>query len=139
MEEASEPARSSSPGSADQQQQQHSDDLRATSTQGCEEPCQSAASAMAGSSSSAPAKRLKFALRSTSSVEETERRYCVRFEGNRSKKWDGRQIMLESEWLESLYSRDDLCPGKIVELPWEEKGAGCVKWKAVIVDLAAGE
>ena len=45
--------------------------------------------------------------------------------------------MLEREWLESLYSQEDLCPGKVVELPWEEKGAGCVKWRAVIVDSAA--
>ena len=85
-----------------------------------------------------PTKRLKTTLRSTvSTVEETGHGYCVRFEGNNSKRWDGKQIMLEREWLESLYSQEDLCPGKVVELPWEQKGAGCVKWRAVIVDSAA--
>lgn len=134
-----------SPGSVDQHsesgEEPHGEKsveiaTRSSADQFCEEPAQSAA--VAGLSppiSVHPAKRLKFALRSSSAVEETKRRYFVRFEGNNSKKWDGRQIMFDdSEWLESMYSLEDLCPGKVVELPYEEE-----TWRAVMIDSTASE
>jgi hypothetical protein len=61
-----------------------------------------------------------------------ELKYTVRYEGNNSKRWDGREILLDGEWLESLYPKEDLTPGKIVNLPWQTKG-GVKVWTAVLV------
>lgn len=105
-----------SPGSVDQHsesgEEPHGEKsveiaTRSSADKFCEEPAQSAAVAgLSPPTSVHPAKRLKFALRSSSAVKETKRRYFVRFEGNNSKKWDGRQIMFDdSEWLESMYTR----------------------------------
>ena len=63
------------------------------------------------------------------------KKYVVRYEGNNSSKWDGKEIVLESEFLESLVEDPaELVPGKIVRLPWEKKGGGTQDWFAVIVD-----
>ena len=37
-------------------------------------------------------------------------------------KWDGREINLDGEWLESLNDPKELTTGKRLRLPWPEKG-----------------
>lgn len=68
----------------------------------------------------------------TSSALST-RKYCIRYENNNSKRWDGKRILLDGEWLESLYPGEDLMPGKVVRLPWKKKG-GVSYWNAVVGD-----
>jgi len=56
---------------------------------------------------------------STTAHAVKARQYCVRYEGNSSKWWDGREILLDGEWLESLYEPSELVPGKELSLPWQ--------------------
>ena len=63
----------------------------------------------------------------------SERKYSIRYEGNNSKRWDGRIIKLDGEWLESLYERSVLIEGKRVDQPWALKGGAIQVWKGVIV------
>lgn len=41
-----------------------------------------------------------------------ERKYCVNYQGNSSKRWDGKKIIVDSETLESLYDVKELVLGK---------------------------
>ena len=41
---------------------------------------------------------------------------------------------LSSEWLETLYSKEDLAVGKELNLPWPSKERSVTYWKAVVVD-----
>jgi len=62
-------------------------------------------------------------------------KYFVRYEGNNSKRWNGKVIQLEGEWLESLYSTEELIVGAKVVLPWQGKAGSVVQeWNAVIVE-----
>ena len=69
--------------------------------------------------------------RGGSSKQCTE--YVVRFKGNQSAKWDGKEIVVDGDWLEELYAKDELCTGRIVQLPWESKKGKSVDWKVMIV------
>ena len=62
------------------------------------------------------------------------KRYFVRFEGNQSKRWDGKEVELDGGWLESLYSPEELETGSELSLPWPGKGKKVTNWKVVIVD-----
>ena len=64
---------------------------------------------------------------------QMETKYCVRYEGNQSKRWDGREITLDGAWLESLYRPAELIPGKQLSLPWHGKGGRVQSWKAVLI------
>ena len=60
------------------------------------------------------------------------RQYCLQFKGNNSTKWDGKEIVVETDWLEGLYSPEELLEGKEVLLPYPAKGGKTHEWKAVI-------
>jgi len=62
--------------------------------------------------------------------------YCIRYENNGSEKWDGSEILLGTKYMESLYDKNELVPGKAVELPWETNGETEI-WKGVIVELSS--
>ena len=68
-----------------------------------------------------------------------EKKYCVRYEGNNSRKWDGREIMLDGNWLEELYEPSQILPGMPVRLPWPKKHGGIEYWLGVIVEPAVIE
>ena len=71
-------------------------------------------------------KRLR---RSTSAV--VSEKYTVEFSNNNSKRWDGKRIAVDSEWMAELYSNPaELCPGRMVELPFEGEDKS---WKVVII------
>ena len=61
----------------------------------------------------------------------------MKFEGNNSKRWDGKEIELKGEWLESLYSQEELTPGNRLDLPWPGKGKSVTHWKVIVVDSAS--
>ena len=71
------------------------------------------------------------------SAAVAEVKYCVRYEGNQSKKWDGREITLDGKWLESLYDVAELVPGKQLSLPWQAKGGRMEEWKAVLISATS--
>lgn len=82
-----------------------------------------------------PAK--KHQTRSTRSTtgghSQTQRRdYIVRFKGNNSRRWDGKDIIFDGEWLEETYSKEKLCPGRVLEIPYHGKG-----WRVVIMSVPA--
>ena len=60
--------------------------------------------------------------------------YCVRCEGNNSKRWDGKEIWLEATVLDELYEPTQLTHGSQVIIPWKGKGSRISYWKAVIVN-----
>ena len=84
---------------------------------------------------SSPAKRPRRSVTNTAPANE----YTVRFKGNCSKRWDGKDIVVDGEWLEELYNKEELCPGRVIELPWEGKDGKSVGWRVVIVGIPAPE
>lgn len=64
--------------------------------------------------------------------------YVVKFKGNNSARWDGKEISVDAEWLEELYEKEELHPGCVVKLPWESNVKGSstsVDWRAVIIQV----
>lgn len=81
---------------------------------------------------------MNFQLRATMSNNKTAssdkpKRYIVRFEGNNSKRWDGKEIWIEAEVLDELYSEAELVHGAEITMPWRSKGK-ITHWKAIFVD-----
>ena len=37
--------------------------------------------------------------------------------------------------MEELFAKEELCPGRIVQLPWDGKKGQSVDWKVVIVSV----
>ena len=64
------------------------------------------------------------------------RYYYIRFEGNNSKRWDGKVISIPSSQIEDTYhDQSQLVPGFMITLPWPSKGSKkVINWKAVIVE-----
>ena len=52
------------------------------------------------------------------------------------KRWDGKEIVVEESWLESLCSPEELCDGKEEQLPWRAKGGKTQIWNGIVVDPA---
>lgn len=63
-----------------------------------------------------------------------KRKYCIKYEGNGSKRWDGKKITVNSETLESLYDTKELVVGKDVVIPWPTTNGEVQNWKGVLVD-----
>ena len=59
--------------------------------------------------------------------------YVVRFEGNSSKRWDGKEVYINAEVLDELYSKEELVHGAPVTVPWKSKGK-ISHWKAIYID-----
>ena len=57
---------------------------------------------------------------------------CVRYEGNQSKRWDGKIVKLDRAWLEEVCGQE-LLVGTAVEMPWKCKGGKTELWKGVVV------
>ena len=64
---------------------------------------------------------------------EKPKRYIVRFEGNNSKRWDGKETWIEAEVLDELYSEAELVHGAEIMVPWKSKGK-ITHWKGIFVD-----
>lgn len=56
--------------------------------------------------------------------------YVLRFKGNNSKKWDNKDIVFDGQWLEDNYDKMELCPGRVLNIPFNGKG-----WRVVIVSV----
>ena len=62
-----------------------------------------------------------------------EKSYIVRFEGNSSKRWDGKEVYINADVLDELYSEYELVHGAPVTVPWKSKGK-ITHWKAIYID-----
>ena len=60
-------------------------------------------------------------------------KYIVRFEGNSSKRWDGKEIEVDGEWLASFCESSVIVPSTCLQLPWKGKGGEIVQWNVVVV------
>lgn len=61
-------------------------------------------------------------------------KYCVRYQNSSSKRWDGKIIWVNANWMEELYVASELVSGLKVKLPWANKGGRMSYWNAVVVD-----
>ena len=57
--------------------------------------------------------------------------YCIRYENNASKRWDGKELLVDKDWLDDLYP-EGIYPGKQLQLPWTGKKGKTVMWNAVV-------
>ena len=60
--------------------------------------------------------------------------YVVRFEGNHSRKWDGKEVYVDKEVLDELYDSSELVHGAKISYPWRSKGGKLTHWNAIFVD-----
>ena len=67
------------------------------------------------------------------SLTEEHQQYCVRYEGNNSKRWVGYEIWVDAEYMEELFEPSALVPGYEVVLAWHQKD-NVTNWKAALVD-----
>ena len=68
-----------------------------------------------------------------SASSDNPKRYIVCFEGNNSKRWDGKESWIEAEILDELYSEAELVHGAEIMVPWRSKGK-ITHWKGIFVD-----
>ncbi len=62
-------------------------------------------------------------------------KYCFEYINNDSKRWDGKQVLVNDEWLETLYKPEELTVGKKLRIPYPVKRSSeVVYWNAVLVD-----
>lgn len=64
----------------------------------------------------------------------SNKKYVVRFDGNNSKRWDGKEVWLDPEILDELYDSSELYNGANISVPWKGKGGKISHWNAVFVD-----
>ena len=67
---------------------------------------------------------------------DKEKRYVVRFQGNNSKKWDGKETWIDASVLDELYDEAELVHGAEITVPWKSKGK-ITHWKGIFVDSEA--
>ena len=73
----------------------------------------------------------------SSSPPAARSRIAIRFHNNNNRRWDGKVVDENLDWICSLYNKEDLVPGKEVVLPYAKKGGMVQNWNAVIVDPKA--
>ena len=66
-------------------------------------------------------------LRSSRSFDSSKK-YFVKFEGNSSKKWDGKIIAVEDEQLDNYSVDDDLHDGAVITIPYPSKTSQLESW-----------
>ena len=63
--------------------------------------------------------------------------YFTEYEGNGSKKWDGKVIAVDSVWPEGLCQQYNIRKETLVKLPWTKAGGATEYWNARVVDEPA--
>ena len=51
-------------------------------------------------------------------TDEATRNICIRFEGNQSKHWDGKEVLVDYKWVKHKVDATELLPGSTVIIPW---------------------
>ena len=72
--------------------------------------------------------------REKAATTEVNTSYCIRYENNASKRWDGKELLVDKSWLDELYPASEIYPGKQIQLPWTGKRGKTVLWNAVVIE-----
>ena len=62
------------------------------------------------------------------------RNLCIRFEGNQSKCWGGKEALIEYDWLKEQVGATQLSPGNKVTIQWPTRGGEIQYWKGAVVN-----
>ena len=65
--------------------------------------------------------------------------YCVQYENNNSKRWDGKRVLIDGQWLHSVCDMSEIHCGDKIKLPWTAKKGKMQYWNVVVVDNTAME
>ena len=57
----------------------------------------------------------------------------MQFQGNNSKRWDGKETWVEASILDELYDQAELVHGAEITVPWKSKGK-ITQWKGIFID-----
>ena len=68
---------------------------------------------------------------------ETSGDWTLRFKGNSTKQWDGKEVFVEGDWTQELYP--EVVLGSENCLLWNGKGATIAEWKAIVVEIGPSE
>ena len=60
---------------------------------------------------------------------------CVRFEGNQSKRWDGKEVLIDYDRMKEQIDATQLFPGSAINIPWPIKGGETQICKGVVVSV----
>lgn len=69
------------------------------------------------------------------STSDVARNLCVRFEGNQSKRWDGKEVLIDYDWIKEEVDATQLLPGSTINIPWPIKGGEIQNWKGIVVNI----
>ena len=78
-------------------------------------------------------KRNRTTKRAKGSNKRGFKNICVRFEGNQSKRWDGKEVLIDYGWIKEQIDTTQLFPGSAINIPWPIKGRETQIWKGVAV------
>ena len=59
----------------------------------------------------------------------------LRFEGNQSKRWDGKEVLIDYDWMKEQIDATQLFLGNAINIPWPIKGGETQIWKGVVVSV----
>ena len=65
--------------------------------------------------------------------------YCIQYENNISKRWDGKRVLIDGQWLHSVCDISEIHFSDKIKLPWTAKKGKVQYWNAVVVDNTAME
>ena len=65
--------------------------------------------------------------------------YCIQYENNNSKRWDGKRVLINGQRLHSVCDMSEIHCGDKIKLPWTAKKGKVQYWNAVVVDNTAME
>ena len=65
--------------------------------------------------------------------------YCIQYENNKSKRWDGKRVLIDGQWLHSVCNISEIHCSDKIKLPWTAKKGKVQYWNAVVVDNTAME
>ena len=80
-------------------------------------------------------KRNRTTKRAKRSNTSDSKNICVRFEGNQSKRWDGKEVLIDYDWMKKQIDATQLFPGSTINIPWPIKGGETQIWKGVVVSV----
>ena len=66
--------------------------------------------------------------------ESSSKQYIVRFNDNNSKRWDGKEVWLDTKILNELYDSSELFDDANIIVPCKGKGGKISHWNAVFID-----
>ena len=74
-------------------------------------------------------------MKSPSKDQLEKRTYFVKYENNNSKRWDGKTVVIDGDWLQNVCGNNtEIWCGDKIKFPWTAKKGKVQYWNAVVVD-----